>query len=322
LRELPSAPCRRKVTRSLWTELGVVRGNELRPESVAGIVLDRRQEQGAVRAGEARSPVFAEDSLPGIVFTFANSRYKATLGIALLAVTLAASCIGLAAQRWATGSATPKIARRSAPLRVEYPVEREPPATSVPTLPEASLKRAAPALRAPTARPHAPSAKTPPPPARAAQAVAVEAATMPLDFTGFDLVTGRAERYAGGISASSGTNTRAVHAAHVERNAPPNRPVGSASRARAVGLPAREWRCPWPRAAEALSVNEQAVVIRAHVLADGAVASAELLSDPGYGFGQVALDCVREQRFPPATDEQGRPVAAKSPPIRVRFVRP
>ncbi|WP_437587945.1 energy transducer TonB [Sorangium sp. So ce1000] len=68
-------------------------------------------------------------------------------------------------------------------------------------------------------------------------------------------------------------------------------------------------------------MDEQTVVIRAVVRADGTVASAELLSDPGYGFGQMSLACVRRQRFVPAADEEGRPITATSPPIRVRFPR-
>jgi protein TonB len=64
------------------------------------------------------------------------------------------------------------------------------------------------------------------------------------------------------------------------------------------------------------------VVIRAVVRADGAVASAELISDPGYGFGEIALACARQQRFPAATDDHGRPITATSPPIRVKFTRP
>ena len=55
--------------------------------------------------------------------------------------------------------------------------------------------------------------------------------------------------------------------------------------------------------------------------AQGRVTAATLLSDPGYGFGAAALRCARQHRFLPATDVAGRPIAASSPPIRVRFWR-
>lgn len=63
--------------------------------------------------------------------------------------------------------------------------------------------------------------------------------------------------------------------------------------------------------------------VRAVVREDGSVASVELLSDPdpGHGFGEAALRCARTARFAPALDAAGRPVEARSPPIRVRFVR-
>jgi protein TonB len=89
-----------------------------------------------------------------------------------------------------------------------------------------------------------------------------------------------------------------------------------------VGPPRREWDCPWPAAAAALSIDEQFAVVRAVVRADGTVASTELISDPGYGFGEVALACARRQRFPAASDDDGRPITATSPPIRVKFTRP
>jgi periplasmic protein TonB len=89
-----------------------------------------------------------------------------------------------------------------------------------------------------------------------------------------------------------------------------------------VGLPRQDWDCPWPPEAEALSIDEQFVLIRVVVRADGSVASADLISDPGYGFGPFALACARQQRFPAATDDAGRPITATSPPIRMRFTRP
>ncbi|WP_428264835.1 TonB family protein [Haliangium sp.] len=88
-----------------------------------------------------------------------------------------------------------------------------------------------------------------------------------------------------------------------------------------MSLPARRWACPWPREAEALGIDEQVVVLRVVVDRAGRVSSAELLADPGHGFGRAALTCARAARFDPARDREGRPYPATSPPIRVRFSR-
>jgi protein TonB len=143
----------------------------------------------------------------------------------------------------------------------------------------------------------------------------------PLDFTDFTIATGQAQRYAGGVTAANGTNSRAVHAPAVDRNAAPDRAAGAASLARPVRLEARDWRCPWPEQADLLSVDEERVVIRVDVDAAGAVTAASVLEDPGHGFGDAALRCARRHRFVPALDASGRAIAATSPPIRVRFTR-
>ncbi len=79
--------------------------------------------------------------------------------------------------------------------------------------------------------------------------------------------------------------------------------------------------CPWPREAEGLGIDEQVVLLRVVVGADGRASSADVLADPGHGFGQAALGCARVARFEPARDRAGQPYAATSPPIRVTFRR-
>jgi len=88
-----------------------------------------------------------------------------------------------------------------------------------------------------------------------------------------------------------------------------------------VRLPVREWHCPWPAQAEYEDIDQQLVSIRVLVAADGRVERAELVSDPGFGFGAAARECARRVRFTPALDSQGRATRALSPPIHVRFVR-
>ncbi|NMO18693.1 TonB family protein, partial [Pyxidicoccus fallax] len=169
----------------------------------------------------------------------------------------------------------------------------------------------------------APVAKEAPPPrsaepAQAGQVVAAKESAEPLDFTGFDIASGQGPRYAGGVTASSGRSTTAVAPGTVT-GADGDDPEGSL--ARPVRLPARNWNCPWPREAESLRVDEETVVLRVVVTPEGGVTSAELLSDPGHGFGAAALACARSARFEAAVDRAGRRYLATSPPIRVRFKR-
>ena len=215
-----------------------------------------------------------------------------------------------------------------APLQIEHVVDLQPPEPPEPPKPSPPIPEPerAPAPRAPKmAAPAAPApgeAKEPPPPAEAGQVVAAEQPASPsLDFTSLAISTGRGQRYAGGVTASSGSSTRALNGT--------SGAVGGAqaqgngvSRARPVGAPRNgDWGCPWPQEAAGLALDEQIVVLRAVVRADGSVASVSLTSDPGFGFGPVAIACARRQQFPPATDEQGKPILATSPPIRFRFTR-
>lgn len=276
---------------------------ELRPDSVAAIVLGTR--------ASARGPV------------------AAALFVAAVALH------GSAGWTLASGSGDRESEARPAPkpaLRIEHVVDLEappPPAPEPepPPPPEPPAARPAPAVKAraveppSTPPPATPPSDAPPPPAEAGQVVAADdSAATPLDFTGFDIATGAGKGYAGGKTAPSGTSSRPAHSPVVARRASlPARP--RVSLARPVGLPRRDWNCPWPAEADALSIHEQVVVLRAVVRPDGSVASAELIADPGYGFGRIALTCARRQRFPPATDEHGRPITATSPPLRVRFTR-
>ena len=107
---------------------------------------------------------------------------------------------------------------------------------------------------------------------------------------------------------------------------PPDAPPGPAApvgpdHSRPVSLADDDWNCAWPRSAEAADIDEQAVVIRVVVRADGSVESAQLVHDPGAGFGAAALECARRSRFRPALDRQGKALRAASPSIRVRFTR-
>jgi len=153
-----------------------------------------------------------------------------------------------------------------------------------------------------------PKTEGPPKAARPAQAGAIIAQkadpNAPVDLGGETFVTGTASAYAGGITTSQGTSAVPVQ----DLSSP-------------VALEDQSWSCAWPREADAEQIDEQTVVIRVMVRADGSVASASVLADPGHGFGPAAAACAIQTQFEPAHDKQGKPIQSQSPPIRVRFTR-
>lgn len=125
---------------------------------------------------------------------------------------------------------------------------------------------------------------------------------------------------AGGVFGANGRGKSLA-----ARGVPGGAGEGSPSATRGTGypvqLPLKEWRCPWPSEAEYEDFDEQVVAIQVLVAANGQVEKADILADPGYGFGRAARDCARRARFLPARDARGNAIRAQSPPIRVRFVR-
>lgn len=193
----------------------------------------------------------------------------------------------------------------------------------------------------PPAEPPPPVAKTPPaservvrtvgrPLRRAASAAPAQAAALvtrsapetPLDLTNNVFASGGAATFPGGATAGAGRSTAPVEG-NVDLHAPPaSRPtIAKADLARPVALAAGTWACPWPSEADAEQIDEQTVVIRVRVRADGTVETAQVVSDPGIGFGRSALTCARQTRFEPARSADGTIVVAWSPPIRVHFSR-
>jgi len=102
----------------------------------------------------------------------------------------------------------------------------------------------------------------PPPLAQAGRVLASDSPAETLDFTGFDIATGDGEGYAGGVTASDGTSAEAVHEQPEVDAPPPEPPPPERDLSQPVTLEARAWRCPWPREASALGVDEQVVVLR------------------------------------------------------------
>ncbi|HVK62886.1 MAG TPA: energy transducer TonB, partial [Polyangium sp.] len=98
--------------------------------------------------------------------------------------------------------------------------------------------------------------------------------------------------------------------------------AGNAAPPPAVAAPKpNAWDCEFPKAADAAGIDDAIVVLMVAVAANGSPEWVQIVSDPGHGFGMVAAQCAMARTYSPARDNQGRPMAAKTPPIRVRFVR-
>ncbi len=103
----------------------------------------------------------------------------------------------------------------------------------------------------------------------------------------------------------------------LEPLAPAPAPAALASRAR----PKRsDWKCAFPKEADVDRVDDASVVVVVSVDAGGQATGARVLGTAPRGFGPAALRCAVSQAYEPAT-EGGAPVAAETPPIKVRFLR-
>lgn len=160
----------------------------------------------------------------------------------------------------------------------------------------------------------------------------------PLDFT---VVQGSASRYAGGVTAATGTSDKAVRdpgarGGHVAQQTPTRSGPGGAGRLappratagakapskRRFARPVSEsWNCAFPPEADANDVHYARVLVVVTVRADGSPSSAAVLSDPGFGFAAAARRCALGQRFAVAWDDAGRPSAGRTPPFTVTFTR-
>lgn len=171
--------------------------------------------------------------------------------------------------------------------------------------------------------PRAPAAAEPVSPVSPTQAAAVVTQDAPpIDLTGETIVAGSGTSLGGGASSAQGNAESATQPTQAMQTRAPSEPRRqNPTLTRAVKLDAQAWSCAWPREAVAEDIYEQAVVLRVVVRADGHVEAAQLVDDPGHGFGRAALACAKRTVFTPALDEQGEPTRALSPPIRVRFTR-
>jgi protein TonB len=207
-------------------------------------------------------------------------------------------------------------------VEVPAPPAPPPPAEEKPDEPVKAPRPPAAAKAAP--------AEPPPAAAQAGKVLTREAAPdEPVDLTGNAFVTGNADTYAGGVTASTGTDTRAVRDPNATgdgvrggkgttKNAPAEEAADLSS---GPALPpGGSWSCPFPPEADTDQIDFQIVPILVTIGPDGSVLSAKVMTDPGHGFGRAARECALRQRLVPARDRQGRPIAATAP-LNVKFTR-
>lgn len=171
----------------------------------------------------------------------------------------------------------------------------------------------------------APTAEEANEPAEAAKAGQVLAAKTPqvLDFTN-TMVVGKADRYAGGTTASEGTSDKAARDpnARAGGSLTGSGPAKNIDRSRGPSLAGgHSWRdCGFPRRATFAGVKQASVTLHLTVGSNGKVSAVRVLDDPGHGFGEHAARCARKKPWNPALDRMGKPTRW-SQKLRVRFVR-
>ena len=262
----------------------------------------------------AERPGHPSASIVDLVFagkTGGGARRLALGAVTVLAcyvgVFVVVSRFGQSAGPWSAEMAARIHEAVAAETAVDLTSPPPPVASPEPKTESPRLARVAHALRA-----------RPTPPAQAGQLAAVS--REPADFTGTAFVVGVGSTYVGGTTTSRGTSKTPARGTV----APGGTGDGAArarSQARPVSLDEAAWNCPWPAEADAQQINEQTVVLRAAVGADGRVEHVDVLSDPGFGFGSAARLCAMRTRFEPARAVAGEPIGTVSPPIRVHFFR-
>ena len=140
------------------------------------------------------------------------------------------------------------------------------------------------------------------------------------DLTGFDLVVGQAESYAGGYSSSKGTSrNEVVDPGTKTGGVPDGPPAPDLSRPAAPAY--SDWSCGWPEEAIDSDVRSARVTVRVNVTANGLADSVEVLNAPPGGFADAAQHCAEHEVYRSALDRLGKPVASATHPFNVHFLR-
>lgn len=218
-------------------------------------------------------------------------------------------------------------------VRATVAVEvNKPPPPPEPVKPEPEPpKPQAIAPKAPTES--VPQQEPPPAPAQAGKVLTAEAdPNEPLDLTDQGFVTGEGDKFAGGVTAATGTSKVAVRDINAkvggvpggkgtgEPTPPPPPPKEDLSRA---ATPAStNWDdCGFPPEADVEQIDFMRVSVVVTVGTNGRATNVTVLKDPGYGFGRFAKQCAMRKTFNVGLDTNGRPTVTTTPPIVVRFTR-
>jgi protein TonB len=221
---------------------------------------------------------------------------------------------------------TARAAAAEAPEEIDVVREDPPPPPPAPPEPtqEPEAKPAAPPPRA--------VHEAPPPPAAPAQAAKVITQEPdpndPVDLTGNTIVQGNADAYAGGMTASNGTNPNAVRSIPAPTGVPGGTgpvqaapPASTVDHTRGASLQGgSEWSCPFPPEADTAQVDDAFVTLQVDVGPNGGPTNVRVLADPGNGFGREARRCAMNRRYTTALDHEGNAVAG-SFKTRVHFQR-
>jgi protein TonB len=212
----------------------------------------------------------------------------------------------------------------------EPPVEDDPEALDDPALPPPN----------PDLPPDAPEdddpypKDDPPAPAEAADVVAHEADDDAKELDGMWSVADKdgSKSTGGGMTSAKGTAKRAVH----DKNAKVGGRVGGTGSGEPKKKPRRRtkknlsraattaggaWNCPFPPQADLEQVDYAVAVVSVTVGPDGRPTAARIVTDPGYGFGQMARNCAMGRSYRVGLDEGGNTITTTTPPIKVTFRR-
>jgi len=241
----------------------------------------------------------------------AGGHWRRHLATVLVALGAHAALGGAAALQHETGAhPTPPAPRRP----IEATLQRAAPPLPPRPPPEPPPVRPPVAARAP--RP----SRVPPAPAQVGRVIAqAPVPSGPADLTGFDLVVGQGESYAGGFSSAQGTSRNAVGDPNAKIGGVPDAPPSDLSRP--ASPLRRDWSCPWPEELQDSEVRYARVTIRVSVTRDGFAAKVAVLSAPPGGFAEAARRCAEAERYQVAFDVHGQPTAGDTRLINVNFQR-
>ena len=213
-----------------------------------------------------------------------------------------------------------------AELRSKFDFEMDQPPPPPPPEPEPPPPEPEPEPKAKLAAPP-PEAEPPPEPPPPAQAANV--LTDPneaVDLTGNGMVVGNAETYAGGVTTKTGTSKVAVRDTRATPGATGNpaqttpkvaAAVSAVDRSRPPEPLEKRWDCGFPKEADADGIDNAVVQVAVTIGMDGKPVSANVLKDPGSGFGRLAQRCALGKGYAPGWDSAGKPI----PSTRIFSIR-